>query len=56
MMEGVDADGNTYTFNNKGAGYIDIFSCKGYDPKTAVDCVERHFKPKSVVYHETDRI
>jgi hypothetical protein len=27
-----------------------------YDAQTAIDCVERHFKPKSIVYKENDRI
>lgn len=56
MLEGVDENGNTYVYNNKGSGYIDIFSCKMYDAQTAIDCVERHFKPKSIVYKENDRI
>ena len=56
MMEGVDKDGNTFEFNNKGSGYIDIFSCKPYDAQTAIDCVEKHFKPTSIEFKETDRI
>jgi S-adenosylmethionine/arginine decarboxylase-like enzyme len=56
MMEGVDAEGKSYTYNNKGAGYIDIFSCKPYEAEVAVNCVKKHFKPESFVIKETDRI
>ena len=30
--------------------YIDIFSCKEYDPENALECIMRHFCP---VYHAT---
>ena len=56
MLEGVDESGKAYAYNNKGSGYVDIFSCKPYEAQTAIDCIERHFKPKSIVFHETDRI
>jgi S-adenosylmethionine/arginine decarboxylase-like enzyme len=52
--EMVDKDGNTYS--NKGAGYIDIFSCKDYDEKEALQIVDKHFKPKSYTYKVIDRV
>src|ERR1700719_697459 len=29
-------------------GYIDIFSCAPFDPKTAIKCVKKHFDPKHI--------
>jgi S-adenosylmethionine/arginine decarboxylase-like enzyme len=49
-----DEEGNDY--NNKGAGYINIFSCKDFSPTLAIACVERHFKPTSMKYKCYDRI
>ena len=33
--------------NNKGAGYIDIFSCKHFNENLAIEIIQKHFKPKS---------
>jgi hypothetical protein len=29
------------SWNNKGTGYIDIFSCKEYNHKHAICCIEK---------------
>ena len=34
--------------NNKGAGYIDIFSCKDYEPEDAIELVKKYFHPKEI--------
>ena len=34
--------------DNTQEGYIDIFSCKPYDEKVAVDVVRRFFNPKTI--------
>ena len=31
-----------------GDAYLDVFSCKDFDPMVAVDVVRRHFRPKLV--------
>ena len=49
-----DTEGNEY--NNKGAGYLNIFSCKEFSTDKAVECVQRHFKPVSLVFSCHDRI
>ncbi|MGH8471455.1 MAG: S-adenosylmethionine decarboxylase, partial [Gammaproteobacteria bacterium] len=28
--------------------YLDVFSCKDFDPEVAIEAVERHFSPKSI--------
>jgi S-adenosylmethionine/arginine decarboxylase-like enzyme len=38
-----DADGNCI--------YVDVFSCKEYEPKTALDLINVYFSPKSVKKH-----
>lgn len=47
---------NGKKFNNKGAGYIDIFSCKDYNTQDVINCIEKHFKPETYVYKEIERI
>ncbi len=34
--------------DDKRCGYLDIFSCKTFDPKIVVDMVEDYFKPKHI--------
>lgn len=48
-----DKDGKSY--NNKGASYIDIFSCKDYDPEIVLDVIKMYFKPESFTYQVIDR-
>jgi S-adenosylmethionine/arginine decarboxylase-like enzyme len=48
-----DKEGNSY--NNKGASYIDIFSCKDFDPKIVLNVVNDFFKPKEVTYNLVER-
>tara|TARA_X000000368_G_scaffold366018_1_gene312576 strand:+ start:56 stop:445 length:390 start_codon:yes stop_codon:yes gene_type:complete len=50
----MNRDGKSW--NNKGAGYIDIFSCKDYDHNNVIDCIEKFFSPKSIVFKIIDRI
>jgi S-adenosylmethionine/arginine decarboxylase-like enzyme len=28
--------------------YLDVFSCKDFDPEVAIDVVQRHFRPEAV--------
>jgi S-adenosylmethionine/arginine decarboxylase-like enzyme len=34
--------------DDKRCGYIDIFSCKSFDPDVAVSMVDKYFKPKKI--------
>tara|TARA_R100001443_G_scaffold18608_1_gene29572 strand:+ start:5213 stop:5635 length:423 start_codon:yes stop_codon:yes gene_type:complete len=43
-------------YNSKGNGYINIFSCKDYDEKTALRVVQQHFLPKEMKYTIIDRV
>jgi len=31
-----------------GDAYLDVFSCKDFDPEVAIHVVERHFSPRSI--------
>ena len=44
------------SWNNKGAGYIDIFSCNEYNHVDAIKCIEKFFTPKSIIFKIIDRI
>ena len=50
----MERDGESW--NNKGAGYIDIFSCKEYNHVDAIKCIEKFFTPKSIIFKIIDRI
>ena len=49
----IDKNGKEY--NNKGSSYIDIFSCKDYDPNIVLNVVNEFFKPTSYIYNVVDR-
>lgn len=34
--------------DSTGGAYIDVFSCKTFDPSMVIDCVQRFFNPESV--------
>ena len=38
-----------------GDAYLDVFSCKDFDPRIAIEVVERHFGPESVLLTELVR-
>ena len=42
--------------NLSNAAYIDIFSCKGYDPETAADFTQSFFRGKRMEVHVTKRM
>ena len=44
---------STITFHGddeKWSVYLDVFSCKEYEPKVALDLFNRYFKPKHIAY------
>lgn len=45
--------------DQSGDAYLDIFSCKDFDPEVAIGVVERHFRPACVrrvdVYRDASR-
>ncbi|MBW1667984.1 MAG: S-adenosylmethionine decarboxylase [Deltaproteobacteria bacterium] len=42
--------------NLTNAAYIDIFSCKPYDPEQVADFTKAFFKPRSVEVHTLERM
>lgn len=35
--------------------YLDIFSCKPFDPQAAIDCVVEHFQPQRIRSQQIER-
>lgn len=41
--------------DKNGDMYLDVFSCKPFDPQAAIDCVVEHFQPQHIRSQQIER-